>query len=308
MEEEMSDVWIGSYKLFIAIARFVDGETITKPSDVKKGKEPVTTQTGKTNPNFGGGNLGAEKFSAGGSGNVVTWEGRSFLDSLLNRNKVDVILVDDVMEAFSQWNGLALVGAWSADAFGFRPGFDVIGSRYGRMLKSACMSVNDIGFSYTYIGVLSKCYRRIKDRIDISWRGTVFNVWVDEDEGEWLPNCVEEVDDDYSLHAQENENAVDYENVVNSDKVRVEEGEIPVEEVLVHEKVNQDSADIPTKQGGEAQVDESSEVKASSRKKFWRKSLYNHRGESSGSLERPKKHLRDENDIFGLDKIIGIMS
>ncbi|MFS7960243.1 hypothetical protein Hanom_Chr08g00700931 [Helianthus anomalus] len=49
-------------------------------------------------------------------------------------------------------------------------------------------------------------------------------------------------------------------------------------------------------------------VNSMTRKKYRRKSLFKSRGESGGSCERPKKRLRDENDIFGLDKLIGIMS
>ena len=43
-------------------------------------------------------------------------------------------------------------------------------------------------------------------------------------------------------------------------------------------------------------------------KKFRRKSLFKHRCEANGSHERPKKRARDDNDMFGLDKLIGIMS
>ncbi|MFS8004971.1 hypothetical protein Hanom_Chr13g01232041 [Helianthus anomalus] len=44
------------------------------------------------------------------------------------------------------------------------------------------------------------------------------------------------------------------------------------------------------------------------RKKFRRKSLLKNRNEGSGSLERPKKRPRENNDMFGLDRLIGILS
>ncbi|MFS7904747.1 hypothetical protein Hanom_Chr01g00039661 [Helianthus anomalus] len=44
------------------------------------------------------------------------------------------------------------------------------------------------------------------------------------------------------------------------------------------------------------------------RKKFRRRHFFKNRGESSGSHERPKKRQRDDNDPYGLDGIIGIMS
>ncbi|MFS8001181.1 hypothetical protein Hanom_Chr13g01187221 [Helianthus anomalus] len=49
-------------------------------------------------------------------------------------------------------------------------------------------------------------------------------------------------------------------------------------------------------------------VSSTGRKKFRRKSLFNHRSEGSGSLERPKKRPRENNDVFGLDKLFGIIS
>ena len=44
------------------------------------------------------------------------------------------------------------------------------------------------------------------------------------------------------------------------------------------------------------------------RKKLRRKSLFQKRSGSTGSQGRPKKRCREENDMFGLDKLIGIMS
>ncbi|KAI3801741.1 hypothetical protein L1987_29855 [Smallanthus sonchifolius] len=44
------------------------------------------------------------------------------------------------------------------------------------------------------------------------------------------------------------------------------------------------------------------------RKKFRRKALFKNRGEVTGSYERPKKRQRDDNDMFGLDKLIGIVA
>ncbi|KAI3775000.1 hypothetical protein L1987_49568 [Smallanthus sonchifolius] len=44
------------------------------------------------------------------------------------------------------------------------------------------------------------------------------------------------------------------------------------------------------------------------RKKFRRKALFKNRGEVTGSYERPKKRQRDDNDMFGLDKLISIVA
>ncbi|KAJ0440174.1 hypothetical protein HanRHA438_Chr16g0787501 [Helianthus annuus] len=275
--EEMSDVWIGSYKLFITIARYVDGEQVQMPERDHVQKKTTVFQKAQPNPDSGEGEGGAGSMLTKGFNDSVTGNGRSFVDSVLNRNIVDVIKVDDVVESFSIWNGVSLVGRvldfnilsslnvvlrrhcffcdikylggftvalvfqdsnvvesfindkarwstwfeylvrWDGNVvveedriawlqvhgvpiqLALDQVYDSIGSRYGRVIKSACMSSDDNDFSVVYIGVLCKVRKQIVDRVDISWRGRLFNVWVDEDVGEWVPDCVvepeEEVDD-----------------------------------------------------------------------------------------------------------------
>ncbi|KAJ0943655.1 putative RNA-binding domain superfamily [Helianthus annuus] len=110
LEADMGDVWIGTYKLFVAVARFVDGNVIDRPMEDRKGKAKIANNNAHANPNVGGAidrldsqvNRGGSIPDVGG--------GRSFLDSVLNRNKVDVIKIDDNVEGFVQWHGVALVG------------------------------------------------------------------------------------------------------------------------------------------------------------------------------------------------------
>ncbi|KAM0062285.1 putative RNA-binding domain superfamily [Helianthus debilis subsp. tardiflorus] len=275
--EEISDIWIGSYKLFVTIARYVDGEQVQMPERDHVRKRTTVFQKAQPNPNSGEGEEGGGSLLTKGFNDIVTGNGRSFVDSILNRNIVDVIKVDDVVESFSIWDGVSLVGRvldfnilsslnmvlrrrcffcdikylggftvalvfqdsnvvesfindkdrWSTwfeylvrwdgnvvveeDRIAWLqvPGvlvqlaldqvYDSTGSRYGRVIKSACMSSDDNDFSVVYIRVLCKVHKRIADSVDISWRGRLFNVWADEDVGEWVPDCVvepeEEVDD-----------------------------------------------------------------------------------------------------------------
>ncbi|KAJ0779408.1 putative RNA recognition motif domain, nucleotide-binding alpha-beta plait domain superfamily [Helianthus annuus] len=101
LEEELSDVWVGSYKLFISIARFVDGEKVFRPVNIQREKATVTNDKSHANPSCEGAD-GSRSF------NAKVGNGRSFVDSLLNRNKVDVLKVDDSVERFAHWNGFAL--------------------------------------------------------------------------------------------------------------------------------------------------------------------------------------------------------
>lgn len=48
-------------------------------------------------------------------------------------------------------------------------------------------------------------------------------------------------------------------------------------------------------------------IKGTGRKKFRRKSLFNNRSGGTGSGERPKKRSRENNDLFDVDRLIGIM-
>ncbi|KAF5804958.1 putative RNA recognition motif domain, nucleotide-binding alpha-beta plait domain superfamily [Helianthus annuus] len=288
MEEELSDVWIGSYKLFITIARFVDGEKVSKPVSNPIRKTTATYQKIHANPSSGVAYEGGGSPFLNGSNNAAVGPGRLYVDSVMNRNKVDIIRVDDVVERFSDWNGYAFVGrvvdfntlvtlkqllrkngcssmdikylggltvvlvfhesgeaerffndnsCWSVWFTSLAPWddnismeeeriawvqvhgvpvqlaldqvFDSIGSRYGKVVHSANMSGDDNIFSYALIGVLTKVCKRIVDRVDISWRGKLFNVWVYEEVGEWIPDCVVDDEEDVTSETPEEEKVDD---------------------------------------------------------------------------------------------------
>ncbi|KAJ0524867.1 hypothetical protein HanRHA438_Chr09g0383711 [Helianthus annuus] len=190
--------------------------------------------------------------------------GRSFLDSVLNRNRVGGWQCG----RFYQWHGLSLVGkvvdfntltslrkllrspGWKLVAINFLPDkntwavwfeglkvwdgnfkederiawlqvhgvpvqlaldrvLELVGSRFGKVVQPARMLVDDNNFSFIYIGVLTKSCSRLVDRVDIRWRGLIFNVWTDEDVGEWVPECVEDFDDVSETSVREDDRDVD---------------------------------------------------------------------------------------------------
>ncbi|KAF5819567.1 putative RNA recognition motif domain, nucleotide-binding alpha-beta plait domain superfamily [Helianthus annuus] len=366
LENELSDVWLGSFKLFITIARFVDGKKVSRPDSVQKEKTDAMNNVRHANPSSGGSD-------GGGSMHATVGNGRSFVDSLLNRNKVDVINIDDSVERFSHWSGCALRGrvvdlntltslnqllkkkGWksldikylggfsvalvfydSGDAESFLKDtrswsgwfevlhpwddggyveegriawlqvhgvpaqlamdqvFDVIANRYGKVVQSASISGDINNLSYALIGVLSKVCKRIVDRVDVNWRGHMFNVWVDEDVGEWVPECIVELEEDEcSLQQHDETQAVDL-------NVEREEGELPQFEVLVNDHVEvedngQCNSTHDTVEGvdGSEGLSGTQSCLSKGRKKFRRKSLFKNRNEGSGSLERPKKRPRE---------------
>ncbi|KAF5765911.1 hypothetical protein HanXRQr2_Chr15g0709171 [Helianthus annuus] len=134
MEEELSDVWIGSYKLFITIARFVDGEKVSKSDSNPIRKTKVTYQESHANHNSGAAYEGGGSPVLNGSNNAAVGHGRSYVDSVMNRNKVDIIRVDDVVERFFEWNGYAFVGR-VVD-------FNTLGSLKQVLRKNGCSSVD----------------------------------------------------------------------------------------------------------------------------------------------------------------------
>ncbi|KAJ0502997.1 hypothetical protein HanRHA438_Chr11g0523181 [Helianthus annuus] len=274
MEGDMCDVWMGSYKLFIVLARFVDGEKVKGNVHENKGKGKDKVYGVQVNHNAG-------RYSNGVAEAVVRNDigggGRTFLDTVLNRHleakNADTIKINDNLEAYCGWHGISLMGkvadfksltslrtllrdkGWDKvlikyvsgmtvmlvfkdaeecdrflenadmwkDMFGYLDKwngnnkvederitwlnvhgvplqlaidqvFNLIGGRYGVVVQPTCLSADDVNFSSAQIGVLSKSHARVSDRLDILWRGVSFHVWIDEDVGEWIPECIEEFD------------------------------------------------------------------------------------------------------------------
>ncbi|MFS8001254.1 hypothetical protein Hanom_Chr13g01188201 [Helianthus anomalus] len=92
------------------IARFVDGEKVSKPVSDPIRKTTATYQKTHANPSSGVAYEGDGSPFLNGSNNAAVGPGRSFVDSVMNRNKEDIIRVDDVVERFCEWNGYAFVG------------------------------------------------------------------------------------------------------------------------------------------------------------------------------------------------------
>ncbi|KAF5787675.1 putative RNA recognition motif domain, nucleotide-binding alpha-beta plait domain superfamily [Helianthus annuus] len=110
LEADLVDVWMGSYKLFVARARFVDGERVVGGSDGNKDKnldrtnefmaEKEASHEGHANPN------------QGGVASRVGENSRSYRDTFLNKNVVvnldSVLKIDDSVEGYRDWHKLSV--------------------------------------------------------------------------------------------------------------------------------------------------------------------------------------------------------
>ncbi|KAM0062670.1 hypothetical protein Hdeb2414_s0003g00082501 [Helianthus debilis subsp. tardiflorus] len=256
----MCDFWMGSYKLFIVIARFVDGEKVNAKKQEPK-KKNVEKQPIVGNP------VGDKKV-----GNV------SFCDVVSNKKHVLEVLsikIDSNVSGFVHWYGHALVdrvkdfkiltslrglmkefgyqcvvikylGAfrvllvfddiellnyfkdteeawkewfvhlvlWEGQSFEYEcvawlkihgvpvhlsinPMFNVIGSKFGKVIQEAQIDDEVGDLSYACIGVLCNS-SRWNARLDLSWNDFVYKVWVEEETGEWIPDCLTMFDDESS--------------------------------------------------------------------------------------------------------------
>ncbi|KAJ0601522.1 putative RNA recognition motif domain, nucleotide-binding alpha-beta plait domain superfamily [Helianthus annuus] len=107
LEQDLRDVWIGSYKLFIVLARFVDGEKVSWKEEKQwqpvKGKEvQIDKFVENMEPQKKSDHIGT---SGGGA--------RSFKDALINKeveHVVTEVYVDEKVIAFQEWFDRSLIG------------------------------------------------------------------------------------------------------------------------------------------------------------------------------------------------------
>ncbi|KAM0066442.1 hypothetical protein Hdeb2414_s0002g00049051 [Helianthus debilis subsp. tardiflorus] len=313
----MSDVWMGSYKLFFALARFVDGEKIDwkggkrwvplKKADdvpvqgnVDKGKDPIVDNT------YVGNGLG---------------DGRSFKDSLLNvalivEKKRREIVVDSKVKGSLLWLGCGVVervsdlnklsklrewlnlgghngvgiryvgGLWVVLVFNseecmeefvlnsevwkeyfdsvdkwvgqaiprervvwlklfglplglFDNGFiNEIGALYGKVIQPAEVSEAEVDLSFATLGVLCEPGTRINETVDIVWNKEVFSILVEEELGEWVPDCLEDSYEDAEDEGVDCDGrSVEVEEGLDNN---MEEGDMAVDNVGIGEESDPD--------------------------------------------------------------------
>ncbi|KAF5795151.1 hypothetical protein HanRHA438_Chr08g0347751 [Helianthus annuus] len=382
----MGDVWMGSYKLFIVIVRFVDGEKVTE--DKKDQKKIYVEKKIADDKPMPGRKVGAE----------------SYCDILTNKKKSTdhmVIKIDGNVKGFAKWYEYALVGRvsdfkilislrkllkvngynrveikylgglrvglvfedvellnyfkdtdvvwkgwfeqlehWEGQSFDYEriawlkihgvplhlcidPVFNVIGSKFGKVIQDAQMD-DDVGdLSVTCIGILCDKTARLHGNVDIAWNDRVFNVWVEEETGEWIPDCLTVIDEESLVSGSEDlqsgkESSNNMENDMHVEDMHGGKGREPGEWLEGEKEVSQDDNAVPSldmnigidssKDGENGMDDRNKNRRMVFKKKRGGKKGGLHVSVSPLGQERPRKRTRRDDDPFDIDRFIGIVS
>ncbi|MFS7970843.1 putative RNA recognition motif domain, nucleotide-binding alpha-beta plait domain superfamily [Helianthus anomalus] len=352
LEENLKDVWIGSYKLYVVLARFVDRVKIQhKEAKVWK---PVDEARTELRPN----NVADEGKVGDNSGPAVVGT-RSFRDTLLNvvpgKEVVDINVSDEVI-ARDEWNGLGLLGKvkdlnslsrlriWFGKSVSCKVGIKYVGqtweyeriawlklfgiplclnvesfltdisTKFGEVIQLPNSSVGDEDLSYVMVGVLTNSVHKVQQHVNLNWKSTIYPVFVDEDCEDWVPDCLNDVEEIVADEEEESgENIridVEEEVYVNMDS---ENNVVGVEsEFLVENTVNviNDSQNVVRGDDHVVTMDvPSMGVKVdkeggTKRGKGYKKKTRKKLSCSPVGHERPRKRPREGEDLFDLDRFI----
>ncbi|KAM0039325.1 putative RNA recognition motif domain, nucleotide-binding alpha-beta plait domain superfamily [Helianthus debilis subsp. tardiflorus] len=184
LESSLKDVWIGSYKLFIVPARFVDGKHIPRKDEQVwqpiKGKE--VQEEGREEV--------IEKPSA--SVKVNAEDRRSFRDPLLNKEpEINVFMEIDVESNVNAFWGVPTQ-----------------------------FPEEDGDLSVACVGILCSLIDMVNQKVRLKWKLAVFDVLVEEEMADWIPDCIvnfEEEDVEEAVHVQEDNRFVEADQIFGLD-------------------------------------------------------------------------------------------
>ncbi|KAJ0547935.1 putative RNA recognition motif domain, nucleotide-binding alpha-beta plait domain superfamily [Helianthus annuus] len=342
LESSLKDVWIGSYKLFIVPARFVDGKHIPRKDEQVwqpvKGKE--VQEEGREEV--------IENPSA--SVNVNVEDRRSFRDTLLNKEpEINVVMDIDVesnVNAFGEWYERGIIvrlkslefltnlrywlknlcdGAVEIKYVGglcvilvfenrdYKNEFvskkvewdsyvESVDDWVGQTFKPTKFPEEDGDLSVACVGIRRSLIDRVNQKVRLKWKSAVFDVLVEEEMADWIPDCLvnfEEEDVEEAVHVQEDNRFVEADQVFGLDlNVDVANGV--------------ESNDVDGQGRGEhisevfsRHLQECDKGKAIKKGKgFCRKKGTRCKSASPVGNDRSKKRQRDSEDIFDIDRFI----
>ncbi|MFS7917821.1 hypothetical protein Hanom_Chr03g00193691 [Helianthus anomalus] len=84
--------------------------------------------------------------------------------------------------------------------------FDDIGSQFGTVIQSAQLDEQDGDLSYARVGILTKSMDRVNQRCKLSWKNRSFVVLVEEEVGEWTPDCLVDLEDEVDDNRRSDDN------------------------------------------------------------------------------------------------------
>ncbi|MFS7966553.1 hypothetical protein Hanom_Chr09g00775071 [Helianthus anomalus] len=185
------------------------------------------------------------------------------------------------------------------------PVFDVIGSLYGTVVQPDNMTEEDSNSSYAYIV--------------LNWRGGAYQVWIDEDVGEWVPESIEEIEGDVDSFEKE-DNTCDVDMRPELENPLAVVGECSVDELNPELEVGEIQGENSSKKTATRNNDSSNNTAENSiffnitsnlnsgsnlvQKKFRRKSGSKTLGDSIGPQDRPKKRPKEDSDPLGWTKLL----
>lgn len=70
---------------------------------------------------------------------------------------------------------------------------DAIGNHVGKVIQGSQVSWEEANWSQDCIGILVGEGCQIKDEINLLWRDKSYRLWIIEEPGEWLPDCLEKI-------------------------------------------------------------------------------------------------------------------
>ncbi|KAJ0810494.1 putative RNA recognition motif domain, nucleotide-binding alpha-beta plait domain superfamily [Helianthus annuus] len=243
LENKMKNVKIGENKIFITVAKFVDGNFVGHNIQSEKMKRKIKKDV-----------------DVDGNEEVYRPMDTQFKDKLMNKETQEtqkgqiVIDVAPNVCAFSDWFDVAiiakakeltdlinlrknLVGAdlkeanrfmvdkevwgrwfhkiqiWKGQDLPYErvawlkvlgvplnlsmmPVFNAVGSRFGKVVQSADVTDDDSDLSFAYVGVLCKMPKKINETVFLRWQNRMLQVWVEEEQRNWVPDCLLSKTDD----------------------------------------------------------------------------------------------------------------
>ncbi|KAJ0948554.1 hypothetical protein HanRHA438_Chr01g0028571 [Helianthus annuus] len=68
--------------------------------------------------------------------------------------------------------------------------FDSVGRLFGKVVHTSSLSMDSNDLTYDLVGVLVGDGCRISDSVMLKWKDRKFMVWVNEETGDWVPDCL----------------------------------------------------------------------------------------------------------------------
>ncbi|KAK9049452.1 hypothetical protein SSX86_031579 [Deinandra increscens subsp. villosa] len=370
LADDLKDAWIGSYKLYIVPAMFVDGKEI--PRNVVKTWQPVKEKEIQQE------DKAKDRVDEPVAMDVNVENRRTFKDTLLNKEapvrdvveiNVDQSIVafgdwfdraviihlkslealttlrvwlknlgvveveikyvgglcamlvfdnSDMKKAFTsrkeEWGGyVVLLEEWYGQTFqvpriawikirgvplsiACSKVFDEVAAKFGSVVQPAIFPEEDGDLSVACVGISRSDVVRVNQKVVLNWKASKFEVWVEEEGADWIPDCLMSFEDDVTTEevltspeaAFVDEQAFDL-NVAQPDNI----GNIGVGS---EDTVILDNNDGVTKEVGGSAMKK--------RKGFNRKKGNRKLSVSPVGNDRPKKRQREGEDMFDLDRFI----